>query len=164
MSKVTKARLWNSQKNIVDIRDTREIKKLLLENNGEFFLDIIIGIMIMMSIVMSFLTLPEVFIKKQEIDYFAKTVARRVEIEGELNHNVTETINNLAFESGFTPTIEWAGNFYGASNKLQIREKFKLTLRHKVKIKLIDPAFSNPVYLEVPISKTVYGVSEVYWK
>ena len=127
-------------------------------------MDIIIGLAIMIAVIVSFLTLPELFVKKQEIDYMAKTVARRLEIEGELNQKVYETFEELSFESGFKPEIKWEGNFFGVTDKLQIREKFKLTLSHTVKIKIIDPTFSNPVYLEVPIRKSVSGVSEVYWK
>ena len=136
----------------------------LLDSEGVFYLDIIIGLMIMMSVILSFLTLPELFIKKQEIDYMAKTIARRVEIEGELNSKVYDTIDSLVYESGFNPMIEWEGNFYGLGNKLQIREKFKLKLSYGVRVKIIDPTFTNPLYLEIPLSKSVYGVSEVYWK
>ncbi|MCL2146377.1 MAG: DUF4320 family protein [Synergistaceae bacterium] len=138
--------------------------KWLKNERGEFFFDILIGFMILISVILSLLALPELFIKKQEIDYMAKTIARRLEIEGELNSKVDDVINDLAFESGFMPSIEWNGNFFGVSNRLQIREKFSLTLTHTVRIKLIDPAFTNPVYLDIPISKSVYGVSEVYWK
>jgi hypothetical protein len=136
----------------------------LRDNKGAFFLDILIGFMILMAIILSFLALPELFIKKQEIDYMARTIARRVEIEGELNSRVYDTIEGLASESGFMPDIKWEGNFFGLGNRLQIREKFKLRLNHTVKIKLIDPAFSNPLILEIPISKSVTGVSEVFWK
>jgi len=134
------------------------------DERGAFFIDIIIGFMILISVILSFLTLPELFVKKQEIDYMAKTIARRVEIEGELNSRVYNTIDNLAGESGFMPDIKWEGNFYGLTNRIQIRDKFRLVLSHKVRIKLIDPTFSNPVYLEIPLTKAVYGVSEVYWK
>ena len=140
------------------------IRERLLNARGAFFIDIIIGFAILMSVILSFLTLPELFIKKQEIDYMAKTIARRVEIEGELNSRVFDTISSLASESGFMPDVKWQGNFYGLTNRIQIREKFKLELSHKVRIKLIDPTFSNPVYLEIPIKKAVFGVSEVYWK
>jgi hypothetical protein len=140
------------------------ISKHFKDSRGEFFLDMLIGFMVLMSIILSLLTLPELFIKKQEIDYMAKTIVRRVEIEGELNSKVNELIDSLAYESGFKPRIEWEGNFYGSSNRLQIRERFKLTLNHMVRIKLIDPAFSNPVFMDIPISKSIYGVSEVYWK
>ena len=140
------------------------IQKKFSDARGAFFLDIIIGLMIMISVILSFLTLPELFFKKQEIDYMAKTIARRVEIEGELNSKVYDTIDSLARESGFMPGIEWEGNFYGLTNRLQIREKFRIKLSHKVKIKLINPTFTNPVYLEIPLSKSIYGVSEVYWK
>ena len=148
------------------LRNTRngEFKEALAGIKGEFYLDILIGFMILISVILSFLTLPELFVKKQNIDYMARTIARRVEIEGELNSAVYETISSLAYESGFLPVIEWQGNFFGLTNRLQIREKFRLKLSHRVRIKLIDPTFSNPVYLEIPLSKSVYGVSEVYWK
>jgi hypothetical protein len=142
----------------------RKYTERLKGDKGAFFLDMIIGLTLLMAVILSFLALPELFIKKQEIDYMAKTIARRVEIEGELNSRVYDTIDGLAAESGFMPDIKWEGNFRGFDNRLQIREKFVLKLNHTVRIKLIDPAFSNPVFLEIPISKSVTGVSEVYWK
>ena len=144
---------------------SKGIKGLWLgDERGEYFLDLLIGFMVLVSVILSFLTLPELFVKKQQIDYMARTIARRVEIEGELNGRVYDTVNSLAYECGFMPTIEWEGNFYGTGNKLQIRERFKVTLGHTVRITLIDPTFTNPVYLDIPMGKSVIGVSEVYWK
>jgi hypothetical protein len=60
--------------------------------------------------------------------------------------------------------VAWDGAFLGVDSRLQIRERFTVTVRHTVRVKLFEPMFSGPIYLDIPLHKTLSGVSEVYWK
>jgi len=131
---------------------------------GAFYIDALIGFVILISLVFSFLTIPELIIRKQELDYIANTVVRRIERDGMAGSVLRQTINELCAETGMSADVEWNGAFRGANSKLQVRDRFTVTARYTVRVKLIEPSFARPVYVSIPIQKTLSGVSEVYWK
>ena len=133
-------------------------------DRGAFFLDSLIAMTIFISLVFSFLTVPEVLIKKQELDYIAKTVVRRIERDGMAGGELWRTLNDLRNETGVSADVTWNGAFNGASSKIQIRDRFTVTARYTVQVRLFEPSFTSPVFFNVPIQKTLTGVSEVYWK
>jgi hypothetical protein len=137
---------------------------MIRRTRGSFYIDALLGLMILMAVILSFLTIPEVFLKKQEVDYIARTVARRIEQDGRADGAVYALVADLADETGVDADVEWAGDFRGLDNKLQIREKFTVSVRYTVTVRIIDPTFTNPLFLSIPIRKVVSGVSEVYWK
>ena len=132
--------------------------------DGGLYIDLLLGLMIISAVLFSFLSIPEIFIQKQEIDYIARTIARRIEQEGKIDDGLYVFMNELKNETGLNPSITWSGDFCGPENKLQLREKFFLEISDVARIKIIDPSFSSPIVLELPIKKRISGVSEVYWK
>ncbi|WP_170138223.1 DUF4320 family protein [Anaerobacterium chartisolvens] len=137
--------------------------KLLKNDRGQGYIDMIFKIAIIMALVMSFVALPAPFIKKQNLDHMAVSIARALETTGEINSDIVELIEEYEELTGLKPRIEWEGNF-NASRRLQIRERFSVTLTDTVAIKVMKPSFASPVSIEIPISSTAKGVSEVYWK
>lgn len=133
-------------------------------DSGAFFIDALIAMMVLFALLLSFLTIPELLIKKQELDYIAKTAVRRIELDGMAGMNLRRALLELESETGISADVEWSGAFRGADAKLQIRDRFVLTARYTVRITLFEPSFTAPVHLDVPIRKTLSGVSEVYWK
>jgi hypothetical protein len=134
------------------------------DESGAFYLDALIALTVFIAVLFSFLAIPEVFIKKQEIDYIARTVTRRIERDGMAGEAARQTVVDLARETGVSADISWAGAFRGAESKIQIRDRFTVTAKFTVKVRLFDPVFGAPVYMDIPIQKTLSGVSEVYWK
>ena len=139
-------------------------RRHITDETGAFYVDAIIAFMLLIALVFSFLTIPELLIKKQELDYFANAIVRKIERDGMASGGIRQTVNELQAETGIAADVSWSGPFRGADAKLQIREKFTVTASYTVKIKLMDPSFGAPVFLEIPIKKTLTGVSEVYWK
>ena len=131
---------------------------------GAFYIDALIALTVFIAVIFSFMAIPEVFIKRQELDYIAKTVARKIERDGMASGPLRQTINELAAETGIAADVSWSGAFRGADSKLQIRDRFTVTIRYTVRVRLFEPTFSSPVYMNIPIQKTLSGVSEVYWK
>ena len=132
--------------------------------SGAFYIDMLIGMAVFLAMILSFLTIPEVLIKKQELDYIAKNVVRKIERDGKAGGSLWQTVSELRHETGLNADINYNGAFRGADMKLQIRERFTVTARYTVRLKLFEPSFAGPVYLDIPIQKTLSGVSEVYWK
>ena len=145
------------------IRKCRDCGKTSYDR-GAFYIDSLIIFAVFIALVFSLLTVPEVLIKKQELDYITRSVVRRIERDGMAGDSMRQTLRELAAETGLDADVSFSGPFRGADAKLQIREKFSVTARYTVKVRLFEPTFSGPVNLDVPIYKTLSGVSEVYWK
>jgi hypothetical protein len=133
-------------------------------SNGGFYVDALIALSVLFAVVLSFISIPEILIKKQGLDYIVESVVRRIERDGMAGAGLNDVLDKLADETGIHPDIEWSGAFLGASSKIQLRERFTVIAKYTVRVKLIEPSFAAPVYLDVPIHKTVDGMSEVYWK
>ena len=140
------------------------MRKALRADRGAFYVEALISFAVFIALIFSFIAIPEILIKKQELDYIAKTVTRRIERDGMAGGALYQTVHELNRETGVASDVTWTGAFRGAESKIQIRDRFTVTARCVVRIKLLDPAFTAPVYLEVPLHKTLAGVSEVYWK
>ena len=131
---------------------------------GAFYIDALIAFTIFIAVIFSFMAIPEVFVKKQEVDYIARTVTRKIERDGMAGGSLRQTINDLAGETGIYADVSWSGSFRGADAKIQIRDRFTVTVQYNVKVRLFEPSFGSPIYINIPIQKNLTGVSEVYWK
>lgn len=144
------------------------MKKLIYKvaycNKGEGYIDLIFKMSVVMALIFCFTALPPLYIRKQNIDYMANSLARAVETTGEINTEINLLANQLKSELGINPSINWEGNFFGATDRIQIRESFYVTVSDTVCIQLAKPSFAPPVILYIPVSKRIRGVSEVYWK
>lgn len=94
----------------------------------------------------------------------AKTLVRAVEASGCIDSDITALANELKTEMGVTPTIAWSAPYISGTNKIQLRQKFTLTVRDTIDIKLIEPTFGPPLVISIPIEKKFIGISQVYWK
>jgi hypothetical protein len=140
------------------------LKKIFIKRRAEGFIEIIFQFAIIMSLIFCFITLWKPFIYKQNIDYMAKTLVRAVESNGRIDNSITDLQNELKNELGVNPKIKWTATYIAGTNKIQIRKKFTLTLSDELALNLIEPSFSSPVVIKIPINKKFIGISQVYWK
>lgn len=141
------------------------MKKLKFRRKrSEAFLDVLFQFAVAMSLIFCFVALWKPFIYKQNMDYMAKTLVRAVEANGRIDSNITALANELKSEMGVNPTITWNAAYISGTNKIQLRQKFTLTVYDTIDIKLIEPTFTSPLVISVPIEKKFIGISQVYWK
>ena len=131
---------------------------------SEAFLDVLFQFAVAMSLIFCFVALWKPFIYKQNMDYMAKTLVRAVEANGRIDGNITALANELKSEMGVNPTITWNAAYISGTNKIQLRQKFTLTVHDTIDIKLIEPTFTSPLVISIPIEKKFNGISQVYWK
>ncbi len=93
---------------------------------SEAFLDVLFQFAVAMSLIFCFVALWKPFIYKQNMDYMAKTLVRAVEANGRIDGNITALANELKSEMGVNPTITWNAAYISGTNKIQLRQKFKL--------------------------------------
>ncbi len=141
------------------------MKKLKFRRKrSEAFLDVLFQFAVAMSLIFCFVALWKPFIYKQNMDYMAKTLVRAVEANGRIDGNITALANELKSEMGVNPTITWNAAYISGTNKIQLRQKFTLTVHDTIDIKLIEPTFTSPLVISIPIEKKFIGISQVYWK
>lgn len=141
------------------------MKKLKFRRKrSEAFLDVLFQFAVAMSLIFCFVALWKPFIYKQNMDYMAKTLVRAVEANGRIDGNITALANELKSEMGVNPTITWNAVYISGTNKIQLRQKFTLTVHDTIDIKLIEPTFTSPLVISIPIEKKFIGISQVYWK
>ena len=141
------------------------MKKLKFRRKrSEAFLDVLFQFAVAMSLIFCFVALWKPFIYKQNMDYMAKTLVRAVEANGRIDSNITALANELKSEMGVNPTITWNTEYISGTNKIQLRQKFTLTVHDTIDIKLIEPTFTSPLVISIPIEKKFIGISQVYWK
>lgn len=132
--------------------------------SAAMMIEILFQISIAMALIFCFVSLWQPFIRKINIDYMTKTIVRSIEANGRIDSNIYDLQNELERELGINPNVTYSADYISGTNKIQIRKKFKVTVTDVVKIKLINPTFSDPVTIDIPIKKELTGISQVFWK
>lgn len=140
------------------------MKRIKSKKKASMMIGIIFEFAIVMALIFCFVSLWKPFLYKQNLDYMAKEMVRTVETEGRINSTVYNLQNQMEHELGINPDVTWSASYISGTDKIQIRSRFKLTLRDAVKIKLFEPTFGNPITIDIPIKKEFTGVSQVFWK
>ncbi len=136
--------------------------KLLKSKKGEGYIDLIISLGVIFTVIYTFILIFPIFIAKQNIDYMAKSLVKTIEITGELDEKYYDSLEYLKKETGLNPEITLKGNF--KEGKLQLRDKFTLEIKDSVDIVVISGIFGKDIKISVPVSKRLSGLSEVYFK
>lgn len=134
----------------------RRIRDVCQNCRGEGYIDVAIGILCLMLLVALAVTLFPVFMKKQQLDFFAERIVRQAEIVG--STNVSGRIAQLKQETGLNPQIQWDCDYY-SGNKVQLNGDIQVILTQKVDIGFFVFG-SFPIELKAKAS----GKSEVYYK
>ena len=118
-----------------------------------------------LALVYTFITLWPVFLQKQNVDYIAKTMVRAVETNGRIDSSITDLQHELENDFGVElDDVRWTTQYVPGTNKIQIKSKFELTVTDHATIRIMNPTFGDPLDINVPMSKTLVGVSQVFWK
>ena len=136
---------------------------LLRDRRAEGFVGTLVNFLIIMTLVAGFIYLMPLFTTKQNVDYMASQLMRTIELSGEVGAEYQAELNRLKEQTKLYPSVSVSAT-YIADNKIQLRERISITVSVVMKIPLLAPTFSDPVTIDVPVSKTVSGIGEVYWK
>ncbi len=130
-----------------------------MRKKSEAYFEILIEFIIIMSLVMTLVAIWQPFIAKQNLDYMAKVLVRDVEANGEVSSSTYALEDDLKTELGINPTVTWS-----TTGRIQLRDRFSVTVSDTVYVEVIRPTFTDPVTVEIPMSKTLTGVSQVLWR
>ena len=140
-------------------------KNLAKKKKGSIAIWQIFEIILFAALVYTFITLWPVFLQKQNVDYIAKTMVRAVETNGRIDSSITDLQHELENDFGVElDDVRWTTQYVPGTNKIQIKSKFELTVTDHATIRIMNPTFGDPLDINVPMSKTLVGVSQVFWK
>lgn len=147
------------------IRKTRAapILRLLRDKRGDAYVDLLIKLAVIMSLILCFMAVAPLFTVKLKVDYMARSLTRTIELSGQRGSEYGLELSRLESETMLSPGVNISGPFSG-DGKLQLRDAFSITVTIPYSVKLATPIFGPPITLTVPISSTVSGRGEVYWK
>lgn len=129
--------------------------KRLGSTRGEGYIDVAVGIIIVMILLVAIIRIAPVFLTKMTLNSYANELCREAEIAGRIGSETTARLQRLnESHPDLDPTVTWSTN-----GRVQIGDKFSVTVSTQYD-------FSFFVFKSTPvtISATAEGTSEVFWK
>ena len=138
--------------------------KFIRDQTGEAYIDVAISILIIFVFMASLMALYPIFTTQQSLNQTAKYVARTVELYGKADdetlQSVTENENFITPDS-ITVETEWEN---AAEKTIQLKTAFTITVTKVIPIVIMRPSLGDPITININISASARGISEVYWK
>lgn len=133
------------------------MKNILRSKRGEGYFDTAILVLAASIVIALALAVYPVAVAKHELNIFADSLKRQVEITGQIGAEVEAKIASLKDSTKLDPTITWDAAFL-SGNRIQLGDEFTVTLLHNFDMGF-GPFGSWPITLQ---SKAT-GNSEIYW-
>ncbi len=138
-------------------------RKFIRDQTAEGYIDVAVTILIVFTLMASLLALYPIFTAQQSLNQTAKYMARTIELYGKADD---ETLASVTADGFFAPdSVEVEAEWQNAAEKtIQLKYSFTVTITKTVPIVILRPALGDPVVINVQITATARGISEVYWK
>lgn len=141
------------------------INKKLKNENGTMYYEVIIQVVIVITLLLTSLSIFNIFIKYQSNNYIAKRIVRAIEIEGAVSAEVNTIFSELKGNTNLdNATYKIVDVNYFSGNKIQLRETFTVIVESEIFVEILDPLFAPPVRIPIKLTSSLTGMSEVYHK
>ena len=131
------------------------MKDLLKDRRGEGYIDVAVGILVVMILLVFIIKVAPVFITKMTLNNYAGELCREAEIAGRIGTETTARLERLnESHPELNPVVTWS-----KSGNVQIGDTFTVTVQTTYDISFFS--FSST---PITITSTVEGTSEVFWK
>ena len=139
-------------------------RRFIRDQTAEGYIDVAITILILFTLMASIMALFPIFTAQQSLNQTAKYTARTIELCGKADEETLQTVTED--ESFLEPdNVEIDTEWYDSAEKtIQLKTPFTVTLTKTVSIVLVRPALGEPWTIDVQITATARGISEVYFK
>jgi len=126
----------------------------------------LIKILIVLSLIFTFIFIPSPFIKYLQMTHIGEVLVETIQREGAITNEVDLLFDQLCEKYNINPSVEYHGDFnnVGEEKRIQLKEKFRVILKEKVKVFSFLPSLSNKMTYFVNLSKEIVGVSHYYWR
>ena len=134
------------------------------KEDGAAYIELLISMLIIFTLLAAFVSIPPIFICKQNMDYVGRKLVREVETSGEIGAQTESLCKHLSAVSGTEVKITgWEADFIDGTRKVQLRDEFALMLECSYKAEIIS-LFGQTISVSIPLSGRFKGISEVYHK
>lgn len=143
---------------------SRMKKRFIRDQTAEGYIDVAITMLIVFTLMASLMALFPLFTAQQSLNQTARYMARTVELYGKANDT---TLNSVTEDGDFTvpDSVDVETQWHDESQKtIQLKTRFTVTVSKTVPIVILRPALGDPLVINVRISASANGISEVYWK
>ena len=137
-------------------------RKFIRDQTGEAYVDVAITVLIIFALMASLMALFPIFTTQQSLNNTARQLARITEVSG----SAADAEEMIAALPGLQPdTIEWGTTWHDDTLKtIQLKTPFTVTVTKQVPIVIFRPALSAPIVINIDVSASASGISEVYFK
>lgn len=139
-------------------------RKFIRDQTAEAYIDVAITVLIIFAFMASLMALYPIFTAQQSLNQTAKYMARTAELYGKADDNTLQSVTeNGKFVEPDSVSVdtEWKD---AVEKTIQLKTPFTVTISKTVPIVIIRPALGDPVTINVLITASANGISEVYWK
>lgn len=139
-------------------------RKFIRDQTAEGYIDVAITVLILFTLMASLMALFPIFTAQQSLNQTAKYMARTVELNGKADDATLQSV--MENENFLTPdSVEIDTEWHDAAAKtIQLKTPFTLTATKTVSIVILRPTLGEPLTINVQISASARGISEVYIK
>ncbi|MDD4566118.1 MAG: DUF4320 family protein [Eubacteriales bacterium] len=143
-----------------------KLKKLLKDKRGSLYFELLVFFLVVTVWIMTSINFYNAVINYQNINYMAKSLAKTIELEGAVTGEVYDKMEALNENFNIDADMKITNiRYYDSFSKtIQFRDPFTVTVSDTFRLEVLSPLFSDPVYLDIPLSASITGMSEVYWK
>lgn len=134
----------------------RLIKKILKDNRGNGYVDIVVLVLITMMIIALGIKVFPAFMAKDRLNTFVNEVLREAQTQGMIEIDYSNIVENIDIN---IDSVTWEANTLG-DRKVQLDEVITVTCTTNVEIGL----FGDFGSFSIPLKSKATGKSEVYWK
>jgi ABC-type transport system involved in cytochrome bd biosynthesis fused ATPase/permease subunit len=139
-------------------------RRFIRDQTAEGYIDVAIIVLIVFTLMASLLALYPIFTAQQSLNQTAKYTARTIELYGKADDETLESVTadgSLLEPDSVAVDTEW---YDAAAKTIQLKTLFTVTVTKTVTIVILRPALGEPIVINIQITATAKGVSEVYWK
>ena len=140
-----------------------KLKQIIHDQTGEGYVDVAIVILIVFALMASLLAVFPIISAQQSLNSTVRQIARTVEITGNAGVEVDALLDQLT--STKPDSLTWQTTWKDPANKtIQLKTPFTVTANKTVPLTIISPSFVDPLVIEISITASASGISEVYYK
>lgn len=133
----------------------------LKSKRGDGYIDVAVMVLVSAMVLAIAVNIFGLVMQKQKLDYFAKELLSTAGVYGRISTETTSRYNELAEQTGLSPTVSWTAAYYdNVSKEVQLGDTIQLKLTSKVNFQ------GTGEFIPIPVTLISGGstLSQRYWK
>lgn len=133
--------------------------KKLRERSGDFLLEGAWKLLLSCALIALFISVLGLAFQSNKLAAIADDMARSIEISGQVDSSADAKLQELKNTSGLDVAMDIDANYSAGGTRIQFGDPFTVTISYTGKL-----GIGGILSLPVPLSSSVVGRSERYWK